>query len=58
MPEPNPVWWFRWACIDAGNRIHTDMPTVAECEAAGWEHVGNDPRYGNSLLMMRKVDHE
>ena len=52
----NPVWLYRWAVLDSAGRVHTETPTVEQCEADGYEHRGNDPRYGNSLLMRKESD--
>lgn len=55
-PGDRMTFWLRWAVVDGGGRVHSDMPTVAECEADGWEHAGNDPRYENSVLMRKAED--
>ena len=54
MKEAPPLrMLFRWASLD-GHGIHSTMPTVAQCEADGYESLGpRDPRYPS--VLMRKI---
>jgi len=53
--ERRPSFYFRWARL-SGDHVHSETPTVEQCEADGYRHVGNDPRYENSLLMQKDDD--
>ena len=46
---------LRWAKTSTYH-AHSETPSVAECEAAGWTVCGADPRYPDSVLMRKERD--
>ncbi|HAM41733.1 MAG TPA: hypothetical protein DCP69_10480 [Candidatus Omnitrophica bacterium] len=51
------AFYFLWASR-TGHGIHTGMPSVEQAEADGYEMVGGDPRYPDSVLMRKPVEVE
>jgi hypothetical protein len=50
-------FFLRWARTGTYH-AHSETPSVEQCEAEGWYVLGNDPRYGDSVLMRKDDDRE